>query len=760
MKKFLLSLLCLFAVGLSAKAESFTVTADNSTFAASGYGEFTHTDLVSGITLKGRAQKNSGIAIQAGGGYVAVTANSNNYTITSVVVEAKTTSSKPTTLTAYASDDMYTFNNANNTSWNGKSVGDSSIKTTSAESTFNVNAPAFVLYNSTSGGMITMTKITVTYKTTSDAIAPEFSINPEQVNVTLGQTVSLPTISPSTLTYSFTTDSDNIEIDAVNRTIKGVAIGKATVNFTTEAVDGEYLEGSGSFEVNVVGKRPKMYFPNQVEIGKLGVGVVWQTVVIEEPEGVMGDSDLVTYESSDPDIVSINQDNGQIKQLDIHKTGEVTITATFNPGDEYPEYVPATAKYTIIIRDPSESVVDGYSIFDFTTSNPYGLTSWTSKDSGKYEKDADNPVTEIVGDEDVVTISFDNGSGNGYRSWQGSDSYDFRLYVGCKMTFAVPEGYKITKIGIVGSTFQGNYDPASGSATTDDKESGDELEENFGFVWLPAGETPVSEVTWTCTKNSTLSKIEVMYEAASSTLKSANLSFNPTVNGIIVDEPMAINAVTNPYGREITYSIDGLTEDQYTITPSADGKKITVLVKDAPGYYTLMAKSAAGDGYRDGLAIMRLNVFRHLDVTVDGKEFTDDSEVIPTETATTVELSVPPMAYVYYRLNLTNSVATYADDATETDDENQLPGFEIYEDGINIPAKTNGTLEFYIANYGYMSPIRKLDVGVKSAVEEIEAVAGEGEVRYFDLSGREVKGQPEKGLYIRLKGGKAEKVIR
>jgi len=49
-------------------------------------------------------------------------------------------------------------------------------------------------------------------------------------------------------------------------------------------------------------------------------------------------------------------------------------------------------------------------------------------------------------------------------------------------------------------------------------------------------------------------------------------------------------------------------------------------------------------------------------------------------------------------------------------------------------------------------------VTISTGVAEIEA-AGAGEVRWFDMQGREVKGQPEKGIYVRVVNGKASKVI-
>lgn len=58
----------------------------------------------------------------------------------------------------------------------------------------------------------------------------------------------------------------------------------------------------------------------------------------------------------------------------------------------------------------------------------------------------------------------------------------------------------------------------------------------------------------------------------------------------------------------------------------------------------------------------------------------------------------------------------------------------------------NGTLQFYPIEYN-----------VASGVAAVEAVAGEA--KYFDLNGRQVKGQLQNGLYIKVLNGKASKVI-
>ena len=587
---------------------------------------------------------------------------------------------------------------------------------------------------------------------TTGPIEPVFKGIPQKEDgslgyeITIGETQSLPTIEPSELTYSFsTTNNDIIDIDEITKTITAKKIGTAIVNFTTEAFEDKYLAGNGSFEISVVGKEPKLSFANESVYGKVNTGVVWQQVTVTEPEENLG---AITYSSSDPEIVTVDASTGQIKPSDVKKAGVATITATIAANGDYAE---GSCSYMIVVIDPNAEVKPGETLFDFTTTNPYGMTTM-SGNTTSYERDMDNPVTSIAGVNETVIISFDGR----YRSWKTSNSNELRVEKSnttdpaSSLTVKVPEGYKITKIGITGSAVTPKYSP----------ESGDSPDDDFNSVWIPTvidgSSQVVDEVTITADPNQLkISKINVMWDASGSDMKPAQLTFAPNVNGIYVNEEAEINAVNNQEGRTITYSIAGLNADQYTITPSEDGKTMKVRV-NTPGTYTLEARSAAGDGFRDGFAIMRLNVYRHLAVYVADVKIEQDE--INTETETYIRIDVPENAFLYYKFENSSTPETTADDIT---DENLLPGYTLYDNGddIPIPAKTIGYFNFYIANYGYKSPIRKIALSFETGVTDIDANTEDGVVRLFDLNGRQINGEPEKGVYIRIQNGKASKVL-
>ncbi|MDE5790966.1 MAG: hypothetical protein K2H96_07040 [Muribaculaceae bacterium] len=557
---------------------------------------------------------------------------------------------------------------------------------------------------------------------------PKYDGFKSEYTLEIGQTLPFPAISPKELTYTFTTeDSDIIEIDEANKTFKALKDGVAVISFSTEAFEDKFNAGSGEFMIEVTKKTPKLSFSDQIVYGKLNVGVVWQELMIEDPADA--DRSTIEYTSSDPTIVVVDPVTGQIKPEDIKKTGEVIITAKLPGAGDYAE---GSESYKILVLDPEAQIEPSTVVFDFSVKDPYGMTTQSGSNAGYETK-----IKEIEGD-DVVTISFD---GN-YRSWSASGAYQLRIHKDASLTVEVPEGYKITQIGMIadkeGENMTGEFNPGGSVEEVEGDHAGDW--EDVNFHWH-AGDKVVGKVTYTNhgktdkddkrDNNDIITKLFVMYEAATSGLKSAQLSFTPTVNGIIAGEEATINAVKNPNGREVRYSLANVenTEEEtlYTIEPTEDGKNLKVWVKN-PGYYTLEARSDASDGFRDGFAIMRLNVFNHLDVFVDDVKIEED--IIATagdeSKVVTFEVVQPEVLNIYYRIEDKNTPAIDPDE--ETDDENCEPGFELYEDMIEIPANINGKLLFYVANYGYKSPIRTIILGKEETEFKAPALLGlEGE---------------------------------
>ncbi|MDE6497138.1 MAG: hypothetical protein K2L21_00575 [Muribaculaceae bacterium] len=410
----------------------------------------------------------------------------------------------------------------------------------------------------------------------------------------------------------------------------------------------------------------------------------------------------------------------------VHSAGNTTITATMAPKGDYAQ---GTASYNIIIVDPNSANIDSnVSDFDFTVEGAFGMTTYSGS-TNKYEEN----ITEIPGPYGVVSIAFDDAIehkenpenkefSSKHRLWLNNGNYELRINKGGKFTISVPDDYKISKIGFVGSYFMATSTPENGAPdeiTNWGDDDPTDINETFKYDWIPTSESEIiNSVQFELNTNTAkISKIYVLYEGANSNLKSANLSFNKVINNAYEKESVRLNAVNNPFNLAITYKIENLESKEYTITPTADGYIDVTINK--PGYYSLQATSEPDDTYRSGFAIMRVNVYSHLDMTVDGEEhkYATPINTNTTEEGVQVEVAVPELTTLYYQFRdqAGNAIATMAD----VNDEDCEAGFTPYEDGIYIPAGTRGTLVFYIAAYGYKSPKRYVPLG-SASVEGFE----------------------------------------
>ncbi|MDE6269315.1 MAG: Ig-like domain-containing protein [Muribaculaceae bacterium] len=568
-------------------------------------------------------------------------------------------------------------------------------------------------HNGSSGGAY-IKAITVEYAEKNGAVDFTFFNPYKESGVTIDVNkefkFDLPDNAPG---VTYTSSDEEIIAVSDDKTFTAHKPGEAIVTASWNAVEGEWNVGSAEIKFVVNGLKPQMRFRDQVVYGKLDKGVVWEPVMVNVPD----DAELrgeITYSSSNTEIVTVDSTSGQITKDDIKGAGEVTITATMAAKGNYAE---GKASYKIIIIDPEAAMtVVGTSDFDFTEKDAYGIIS--TSDGGTYSQES----VEI--NEGPVSITIEGK----YRSWEAKSGgevsgYDLRLYKvddnSGTITVSVPEEYKISKIGVVGK-FVATSSPENGG---DDNSLSETWDETMAYDWIPSENERVNTVTLTLTAvTHNISHIYVLYEGEDSTVKPAGLSFNNTVYSIYEYDEVELNAVNNPHGLPVTYSIENLDEDEYLIEPSEDGKTIKVMIAK-PGYYSLQAKSEPTEDYRDGFAIMRVNVYRHLDlqeITATETKEHKFPDPIYTDEAVKVKIDVPELTTLYYKLVDLNSPTTQADDV-ESDDENRESGFVEYEDEfINIPANINGDLIFYIAAYGYKSPKRDIPLIHKVAVEEVE----------------------------------------
>ena len=571
---------------------------------------------------------------------------------------------------------------------------------------------------------------------------PSYSNFEEEYTIQLMDEMNLPAITPAELTYTFTS-SDDAVVAVEDGKLVAKGLGEATITFTTAEIADKFNAGQGEFKVTVTKRKPQMEFADHIVYGKLGVTVVWQTVDVTDPDAIENRGNI-TYSSSDPTIVNVHEDTGQIHPTtdedhpgDIFAAGEVTITATMEETDVY---AAGSASYRIIIIDPNGDMPAQSSSFDFTVENPYGMTTvdYTARDKDKeiYE----TKVKEISSG--LVSISFTgNYRSRHYSKENTSDDIKFRLQKQAKMTISVPDTYKITKIGFVGTLTNPTYSPVSKTNINVDNETPEEWEESVNKIWMPAdGAEPTSSVTLSAGNyNQDFEQIYVQYENVSSNLKTPSLSFNKILYAIYVDEPATVNAARNPEGVEIIYSLQNVDESKYTITPSADGKTLEVLVSE-PGSYSLMATSDSNDEYRDGLAIMRLNVYRHLDITVN------DQPIVNDEIDTTGDDEIHVVVEDLWDFNTYYMIVEEGETPVlpgitppGPDDDETIEGFEMCDEiddegnHIYVPANTNGELWIYIAQYGYLSPVRKIKLNGPAEKKTLKVTAEGEKDSYFEV---------------------------
>ena len=113
---------------------------------------------------------------------------------------------------------------------------------------------------------------------------------------------------------------------------------------------------------------------------------------------------------------------------------------------------------------------------------------------------------------------------------------------------------------------------------------------------------------------------------------------------------------------------------------------------------------------------------------------------------------------IYYKINSKDNVNTPTTRAVCEDPSHSSYTLHQGED-IELN-NTHSSIEYMACEpaTGRHSALKTLALDITTGVAEIEA-AGTSEVRWFDMQGREVKGQPEKGIYVRVVNGKASKVI-
>lgn len=409
----------------------------------------------------------------------------------------------------------------------------------------------------------------------------------------------------------------------------GKKAGTVTLKFSW----GDYKFNPGSVTLRATIQRSAgLSFRHETVRGKLGVGVAWMKAYNSSPAAI-------TYSSSNPEVVTINAETGQILPEDVHAVGESVITAEIPAYGDYPA---ATARYKVIIEAPAKKEnTSGAATFDFRNpDDAYGLYHFTSENINvageeRYERnrkdyneyDYENPgtlpINKIVSPDGVSLYL--NGD---YRLFESSNFTSLCMYYSnayydedkTYLTVKAPIGADIKSITLLG---EGSANQADKLLSTDESFEWGEYDSESGKTVMSLTE-PVNQITFNIYQNSKVQIpcLTVEYEADFSNLVEPNLTFTEKVYNVIAGYPVEIPAATSEWFKAtekptITYSIDNLQgyEDKYEFLTDYPGYSIedydeNIIVNiNVPGVYTLRAVSDKTSDLAPGMAIARINVY-------------------------------------------------------------------------------------------------------------------------------------------------------
>lgn len=522
-----------------------------------------------------------------------------------------------------------------------------------------------------------------------------------------------------------------------------------------------------------VAKNPPLSFTYKGETVTEPVPVDWNatefpTLVL--PEGITS----VTYYSSDTSIAQIDASTGEITLQGVK--GETTITATTDLVEGL--WKAGSISYTLVVLDPNSKTAT----FDFTTKDPYGMT--TTSNSGTYYND------EISFSENKVTMTVTGK----YRSW-GSSSYEFRIYTDDNSAIKIdaPTGYILETIEFTGSSLN-NLKTETGTYSNGIWES-NAGEVDTSVVFTPTGTTNIQTITVYYTLGAEEFYLEGDIRNAGSDAefeRSYKFYASTEEEGAYVLEVASIKAnkefyITSTHGR--TFGLSKDNKDEGVVEAGNDSNVGNlhnyVLVEDGvsmkfndpyanltftfyPGGPTLTIDGTKVDDF-DDIAIS----FGNDKTMQSGKLSNSDGlaghihiDIVKTNTGALIYVHSPkdedgsPLT-VYHKITMDNGssqnvnrrAAAPAGYTAATFNED----YQAHE--VALPEGTGTVSLDYEGNQDgaktYSFEVTKSNNPL--GVEGIEAE--EGEAEYFTLQGVKVA-NPEKGIYIKVVGGKAVKVVR
>lgn len=191
---------------------------------------------------------------------------------------------------------------------------------------------------------------------------------------------------------------------------------------------------------------------------------------------------------------------------------------------------------------------------------------------------------------------------------------------------------------------------------------------------------------------------------------------------------------------EIDGVVDGNT-NVYIYTPDNDYKYFAIISNGNAAYISNVQVYYKG--------CPKVNVTMDDADVLDGATFSKD-----TSAAMNFNVKSEGDVKVYYRINMKPATDTPAENGLARAGE--VNPFTLHQgEDITIDDR-HSSVEYYAQKGLYKTPVRTIYFDVTTGVEAIGAEAGEAV--YFDLQGNRVAA-PETGVYIKVVGGRASKVL-
>lgn len=237
---------------------------------------------------------------------------------------------------------------------------------------------------------------TASYAITATKKANALSYGSTVINKTYGDGKGVnDTLRPDDVTGTITYSSDNEAVATVDPTTgEYTIVGAGTAKITATLADNDigYDITDTFYTLNVAKKENALSFASASQTYTYGDAVTANklTVALQNLGGFTGP---VTYESSAPDVVSVNSTTGAITIL---KSGDATITASIA---EENNYAAATASYTVKVNKKTvefainETINYGDDDLDLAAQIRAGVIA----DLATTEKDNADIITRVVG---------------------------------------------------------------------------------------------------------------------------------------------------------------------------------------------------------------------------------------------------------------------------------------------------------------------------------------------------------------------------